>query len=208
MKTKNIFVIAEIGINHNGSLDIAKKLIEMAKQAGCDAVKFQKRDIETVYSEKELNKTRESPWGSTQRDQKQGLEFSKNEYDEIDKICKKIKIIWFASAWDTKSLKFLDGYNLEYNKVASAMITHINFLKEVAKRQKYTFISTGMSGYEDIDKAVKIFKSEKCPFELMHSISTYPASEKDLNLNIIKNLKIGTNVRWVIVDMSRLFLRA
>ena len=106
----NIFKIAEIGINHNGDIDIAKKLILMAKKTGCDAVKFQKRTINTVYKKKELDKLRDSPWGTTQREQKEGLEFSKKEFDEIDSFCKNIKIIWFASAWDIESLHFLDQY--------------------------------------------------------------------------------------------------
>ena len=189
MNTNKIFIIAEIGINHNGDINLAKKLIDMAFSSGCDAVKFQKRDIETVYSPEELDKLRESPWGTTQREQKNGLEFSKKEYDEINDYCNKLKIKWFASAWDVKSLEFLDSYNLNYNKIASAMITNIKFLKEVAKRKKYTFISTGMSEYKDIDKAVKIFNESECPFELMHSISTYPAPENNLNLNIIGKLK-------------------
>ncbi len=183
------FIIAEIGINHNGSLKIAKNLILMAKSAGCDAVKFQKRDIQTVYTKEELNKSRKSPWGKTQREQKEGLEFSKKEYDEIDQFCKSIKINWFASAWDIKSLEFLDKYNLKYNKIASAMITHLEFLKQAAKRKKYTFISTGMSGYKEIDNAIKIFKENDCPFELMHSVSAYPAPEDQLNLNLIKKMK-------------------
>ena len=189
MNTNKIFIIAEIGINHNGDINLAKKLIDMAFSSGCDAVKFQKRDIETVYSPDELDKFRESPWGTTQREQKNGLEFSKKEYDKINDYCNKLKIKWFASAWDVKSLEFLDSYNLNYNKIASAMITNIKFLKEVAKRKKYTFISTGMSEYKDIDKAVKIFNEFGCPFELMHSISTYPAPENNLNLNIISQLK-------------------
>ena len=183
------FIIAEIGINHNGSLKIAKDLILMAKAAGCDAVKFQKRDINTVYTEEELNKPRKSPWGNTQRNQKEGLEFSKKEYDEINQFCKSEKVNWFASAWDIKSLEFLDQYNLKYNKIASAMITHLEFLKQAAKRKKYTFISTGMSGYAEIDKATNIFKQSDCPFELMHSVSAYPAPEDQLNLNLIKKLK-------------------
>lgn len=183
------FIIAEIGINHNGNLKIAKQLIDMAKKCGCDAVKFQKRDINTVYNKEELNKFRESPWGNTQREQKEGLEFSEKDYDEINSYCKKINIIWFASAWDIKSLEFLEKYNLKYNKVASAMITHNNFLKSVASKKKYTFISTGMSGYKEIDNAVKIFKENSCPYELMHSISAYPAPEDKLNLNIITRLK-------------------
>ncbi len=186
---KRTFIIAEIGINHNGDIEIAKKLIDMAKRSGCDSVKFQKRDIDTVYSKEELDKPRNSPWGDTQRQQKEGLEFSRDEYDEIDKYCKERNIYWFASAWDVKSLDFLDKYNLKYNKIASAMITHISFLEEAAKKKKHTFISTGMSGYKEIDIAVEIFKKFNCPFELMHSISAYPSPEDQLNLNIIKKLK-------------------
>jgi len=190
-----VFVIAEIGINHNGDINIAKELILMAKKSGCDAVKFQKRTIEIVYSEEELNKPRESPWGATQRDQKIGLEFSKKEYDEIDKFCKNINIIWFASAWDIPSLEFLDQYNLKYNKIASAMITHIPFLEKVAQRKKYTFISTGMSNYTMIDNALKIFKSYQCDYELMHCISAYPCSKQKLNLSLIKTLQNKYNCK-------------
>ena len=185
---KKTFIIAEIGINHNGDIELAKKLIDVASRAGCDAVKFQKRDLDTVYTKEELDKPRKSPWGTTQREQKEGLEFSKKEYDFIDKYCKEKGIIWFASAWDIKSLVFLDNYNLKYNKIASAMITNIDFLKDVAKRKKYTFISTGMSGYNEIDKAVDLFKASDCPFELMHSVSAYPSPEDQLNLNIIQRL--------------------
>ena len=184
-----IFIIAEIGINHNGDIELAKKLIDMAKRAGCDAVKFQKRDINEVYTKEFLSGLRESPWGKTQLDQKKGLEFSFENYKEIDSYCKKKEIIWFASAWDIKSLNFLDRFNLKYQKIASAMITNLEFLKEVAKRKKYTFISTGMCTLDDIDKAIKIFIDHDCDFELMHSVSTYPANENDLNLNVINTLK-------------------
>lgn len=183
------FLIAEIGINHNGSIDIAKRLILNAKMAGFDAVKFQKRDINLVYSKELLDSPRESPWGTTQRDQKKSLEFGKKEYDEIDKFCKENSIIWFASAWDINSLKFLDNYDLKYHKIASAMIIDNNFLLEVAKRKKHTFISTGMSSLEDIDKAVKIFRKAGCSFELMHCVSTYPMNPIDANLKTITALK-------------------
>jgi N-acetylneuraminate synthase len=186
---KKIFIIAEIGINHNGDINIAKDLILLAKNSGCDAVKFQKRTIEIVYSKEELDKPRESPWGKTQRAQKEGLEFSKNDYDEINSFCKINNIIWFASAWDIESLFFLDQYNLKYNKIASAMITHEEFLTEVAKRKRYTFVSTGMSEYKAIDKAVEIFKDNKCEFELMHTVSAYPCPEDQLNLHLIQDLK-------------------
>jgi N-acetylneuraminate synthase len=184
-----IFIIAEIGINHNGSLEIAKKLIDIAKRSGCDAVKFQKRDIETVYSKEELDKLRESPWGNTQREQKLGLEFSEKEYDAIDQYCKKENIEWFASAWDIKSLEFLKKYNLKNNKIASAMITHKEFLEYSAKQKIHTFISTGMSNLKIIEDAVKIFLDNDCPFSLMHSVSLYPCPNEILNLNNIVSLK-------------------
>ena len=186
---KKIFLIAEIGINHNGDLSFAKKLIYDAKTAGFDAVKFQKRDINLVYSKEILDSERISPWGKTQRDQKNGLEFGLKEYNEINKYCKKINIKWLASAWDLNSLKFLDRYNLKYNKIASAMIVDKIFLQEVAQRKKYTFISTGMSTLKHISEAVKIFKKNKCKFELMHCVSTYPMEVEDANLNTINALK-------------------
>ena len=186
---KKPILIAEIGINHNGDINLAKKLIDSSADANFDAVKFQKRDINLVYSEELLNSKRESPWGTTQREQKEGLEFSEKEYLEIDSYCKKKKIKWFASAWDVNSLKFLDAFNLEYNKIASAMIVDLNFLKEVAKRKKHTFISTGMSTENDISKAVEIFRANKCSFELMHCVSTYPMKVEDANLLTINALK-------------------
>ena len=186
---KKLFLIAEIGINHNGSLTVAKKLIENAKLSGFDAVKFQKRDINLVYKKEFLDSFRESPWGETQRKQKEGLEFGRKQYDEIDKYCKRLKIHWFASSWDLNSLKFLDKYKNKYNKIASAMIVDLELLKEVAKRKKYTFISTGMATNKDIDNAVKIFKRYNCKFELMHCISTYPMKYEDANLITIKKLK-------------------
>src|SRR4051812_26133343 len=184
-----IYIIAEIGINHNGDIGIAKRLIEQAKAAGCDAVKFQKRTIEVVYSPEVLAQERESPWGTTQRHQKEGLEFNKKEYDEIDAHCRSLGIDWFASAWDIPSQKFLRQYDSKYNKVASAMATHADFLREVASERRTTFLSTGMCTYEDIDKAVKIFKQADCPVVLMHTVSTYPAAEKDLNLRVISALQ-------------------
>ena len=187
--SKNPFFIAEIGINHNGDLEICKQLIDLAKKSGCDAVKFQKRTIENVYSKDQLDSYRESPWGKTTREQKEGLEFNFDEYRIINKYCKQNNILWFASAWDLDSLKFLSRFNLKYNKVASAMIVDKKFLNEVAKQKKYTFISTGMSRLRDIDMAVKIFRKNKCKFELMHCVSTYPMKDKDANLNMIETLK-------------------
>ena len=189
MMIKKPILIAEIGINHNGDLSLAKKMIDAASDANFDTVKFQKRDINLVYSEELLNSKRESPWGNTQREQKEGLEFSEKEYLEIDKYCKLKKIRWFASAWDIKSLNFLDKFNLDFNKVASAMIVDLNFLEEISKRKKHTFISTGMSSEENISNAVEIFRKNNCSFELMHCVSTYPMKAEDANLLTINALK-------------------
>ncbi len=191
----SIYFIAEIGINHNGDIDIAKKLIDRAKEAGFNAVKFQKRTIDIVYSKEMLDSPRESPWGVTQRDQKKGLEFGEREFDEIDNYCKNLKIDWFASAWDIKSLEFLDRYKLSYQKVASAMIIDKEFLEEVAKRKIYTFISTGMSTISDIETAVNIFKKNNCDFELMHCVSDYPLNHLDANLVTINALKKKFNCK-------------
>lgn len=186
---KKIFLIAEIGINHNGDILLAKKLIKESKDAGFDAVKFQKRDINLVYTKNYLDSPRESPWGKTQRDQKKGLEFGEEEYQEIDRYCKELKVKWFASAWDLNSLKFLDKYNLQYQKIASAMIVDEKFLNNVADRGKYTFISTGMSTTKHIDNAVNIFREKNCEFELMHCVSTYPMKVEDANLATINSIK-------------------
>ena len=183
------FIIAEIGINHNGDLTTAKKLIDGAVNAGCDAVKFQKRTLEDVYSPEELDVPRESPWGMTNREQKNGLEFGESEYDEINQHCNDLGIEWFASAWDLKSQEFLRKYDLRYNKVASAMLTHKELLVSIAQEGKHTFISTGMSTLEQIAAAVDIFEEYACPYELMHCNSTYPLNECDANLNVIKTLR-------------------
>jgi N-acetylneuraminate synthase len=184
-----IFVIAEIGINHNGDTDITKQLIDVAVDAGADAVKFQKRDIDLVYTQELLDQPRESPWGTTQREQKQGLEFGAAEYGEIDRYCKDKGIEWFASAWDIESVKFLRQFDCKYTKIASAMIVYEDLLKEVASEGRHTFISTGMSDTGDIDRAVEIFTEANCPFELMHCISTYPMQDEDANLNCIHTLR-------------------
>jgi N-acetylneuraminate synthase len=183
------FIIAEIGINHNGDMDITKRLIDGAAESGCDAVKFQKRTIDVVYTKEDLDRPRESPWGTTNREQKQGLEFGKEEYDEIDRYCKEKGIEWFASAWDTESQLFMRQYDLKYNKVASAMLTHRELLEKIAEEGKYTFISTGMSTLTQIQKAVKIFEDKRCPYELMYCNSTYPMPLEQANLNAMTNLK-------------------
>lgn len=181
-----VFVIAELGINHNGDLDTALRMIDMAADCGCDAVKFQKRDVDVVYSKAELASPRQSPFGITFGDQKRGLELSKSAYDEINSYCRRLPIEWFASAWDLNSLKFLAQYDLPYNKVASALITNEHFLRCVAAQGKLTFISTGMCGsYKPVDRAALIFRQAKCPFVLMHCIATYPADEGHLNLRNI-----------------------
>ena len=185
----SIFIIAEIGINHNGDVGIAKDLIMEAKEAGCDAVKFQKRTLNLVYSPEELDKLRDSPWGTTNRQQKEGLEFDQQAYEEIDSYCKELGIEWFASAWDIESQKFLQKYDLKYNKIASAMMVDEDLLKMVAAEGRYTFISTGMSTLKEIDRAVEIFKNSGCPFEVMHCISTYPMEDTDANLNCIYTLR-------------------
>ena len=187
--SEHVFFIGEIGINHNGDIDIAKQLIDMAKNAGCDAVKFQKRTLDIVYSQEMLDSPRESPWGTTQRQQKEGLEFGEAEYDEIDRYCKEIKIDWFASAWDIPSLEFLKKYKCPFNKVASAMTTHKEFLEAVASEGKHTFISVGMCTYDDIQYAVDVFTNKKCPYTLMHTVAEYPVSEERLNLRGIQYLR-------------------
>ena len=185
----NVYIISEIGINHNGDIDLAKKMINLSKKSGADAVKFQKRDINLVYSENQLNKPRMSPWGNTERDQKKGLEFNQKEYEIIDDYCRKIDIDWFASAWDYNSIKFLDQFNPKKQKVPSAMIVDTNYLEILAKKKIYTFISTGMCDLQDVINAVNIFRKNNCPFELMHCISAYPFDDSLANLKMINFLK-------------------
>ena len=184
-----VFIVAEIGINHNGYVELAKKMIDVAKNVGCDAVKFQKRTIEKVYSKEVLDSPRDSPWGKTTREQKLGIEFGRKEYDEIDKYCFLHDMEWYASAWDVDSQKFLRQYNLKHNKIASAMLTHHKLLETVAEEKKPTFISTGMSTMDEIRKAVEIFKKYDCPFELMHCNSAYPMDVSEANLLCIPALK-------------------
>lgn len=184
-----VFVIAEVGINHNGSLENAIKLINIAKEAGADAVKFQKRTIDKVYSQEELNKYRESPWGTTNRQQKEGLEFGLKEYQEIDRESKAVGIEWFATPWDLESFEFLKQFDCKFQKVASARLTHLELLTAMAKQKQYTFISTGMSTLEEIEQAVKIFRNYNCPFELMHCNSQYPCPDDRNNLSVIKLLR-------------------
>ncbi len=190
MTGKKIYLIGEIGINHNGSLRLAKKLIDQAKKCNFDFVKFQKRTPEICVPNKKKEILKQTPWGNmTYLDYKYKIEFGKKEFDQIDKYCKKVKIDWFSSAWDIPSLNFLRTYKNKFNKVASAMLTNKDLLNKISQQRKTTFISTGMSTYEDIDNAVKIFKKNKCKFILMHSVSSYPCPESDLNLRMIQMLK-------------------
>jgi len=185
-----VFIVAEIGINHNGDIEIAKELIKVAKESGCNAVKFQKRNIDKVYSEEFLNSYRDSPWGKTQRDQKNGLEFDLKQYQEIDSYCKDQQIEWFVSAWDISSQLFInDNFKCNYNKVASAMNVHKKLMELIASEGKHTFISTGMSSIDEIEVMVEIFEKQNCSFELMHTVSTYPMKDSDANLKMIDTLK-------------------
>lgn len=186
---ERVFVIAEIGINHNGDMDLAKKLIDVAHAAGCDAVKFQKRSIDVVYTPDVLAQPRESPWGTTQRQQKEGLEFGEAQYDEIDRYCRKLGIDWFASAWDVDSQTFLAKYRLRYNKIASAMLTNRALVEAVAAERKLTFMSTGMCTLDEVDAAVAIMRAADCPFILMHTVSTYPTPIGELNLMTMETLR-------------------
>ena len=177
-----IYIVAEIGLNHNGDIQIAKQLIKIAKDAGCDAVKFQKRNIDTVYSKTFLDEPRDSPWGNTQRDQKKGLEFNHEQYHELRYLCTEIGIEFSCSAWDKSSLDFLDNFDLSFQKVASALATKIDFIEEVASRKKITLLSLGMCTIKQADEAMQIFKKFNCPVIPMHCVSTYPTPVNELNL--------------------------
>ena len=190
MKRKKPLLIAEIGINHNGSLKLAKELILKAKDCGFDYVKFQKRDLNICIPEEVKYQERQSPWGRiTYIEYKKKIEFTRKSYDLINDFCKKNKISFLCSAWDLNSLNFLKKYKFKINKIPSALITNLKFLDAVAKQKKKTLISTGMSTMRDISKAVKIFRKNKCNFVLMHCISEYPCPEYKLNLNMILTLK-------------------
>lgn len=184
-----VFIIAEIGTNHRGSINDAKKIINFCKQYGFDAVKFQKKDVEKIYTKKFLDSPLQSPWGTTQREMRLYREFSIEQFKKIDRYCKSIRIPWFVSCWDTGSQIKMRQFKTKYNKVASAMILHHKLLELIAKERKYTFISTGMSFMKDIEKVVKIFRKYNCPFELMHSTSSYPMRDDEANLRVIQTLK-------------------
>ena len=192
------FLIAEIGINHNGDIQLAKRMIQDSKDAGFDAIKLQKRTIDLVYTKEDLDTLRESPWGTTQREQNEGLEFSKEEYDEINSYCKALDIKWSASAWDTESLKFIEKYNPSFHKIASPMLGNKALLRDIASIGKLVYVSTGMSTLDELDEIVDIFKASGCEFELMNCNSTYPMPVNDANLNCIPMLRdrYDTNVGY------------
>ena len=180
------FIVAEIGINHNGDVDLAKRLISVALAAGCDAVKFQKRTVEVVYSADELAKPRENPFGPTNGDLKYGLEFEQEDYEEIDAFCKSVKMMWFASPWDEGSVDFLQQFRIPVYKIASASLTDDNLLRHVRATGKPIILSTGMSTYAEIDHAVEVLDKED--LVLMHATSTYPATYSELNLRAIPTM--------------------
>ena len=187
--SSEVYVIAEAGINHNGDISLAKKLIDLALSAGCNAVKFQKRNPDVCVPENMKSVPRETPWGTmSYLDYKKRIEFGKSEFDIISEYSRAKGIAWSASAWDISSLEFLDQYNLPFHKIASALSTHLEFVRQVAKRGLKTYASVGMCTYADIDKLVEIFREEKCELVLLHTVSTYPAAEGDLNLRMIQTL--------------------
>jgi N-acetylneuraminate synthase len=181
------YIIAEIGINHNGDIDLAKRLISVAVAAGCDAVKFQKRTVEIVYTAAELEKPRESPFGTTNGDLKRGLEFGFEDYQEIDRYCREVKMPWFASCWDEASVDFIARFDVPCFKIASASLTDDGLLRHTRKKGKPIVLSTGMSTLEEIDHAVQVVGRQD--LILLHSCSTYPAYYEELNLRTMGTLR-------------------
>lgn len=181
------FIVAEIGINHNGDVDIARKLISAAMVAGCEAVKFQKRTIEVVYTREDLSKPRESPFGDTNGDLKRGLEFGLTQYRQIDEYCRMQKMIWFASCWDEASVDFIEQFHPPCYKVASASLTDDHLLRHHRSTGRPLIISTGMSTIEQVDHAVEVLGTDD--LIILHCTSTYPSSVAELNLRCIKTLK-------------------
>lgn len=181
------YVVAEIGINHNGDLDLAKKLIDVAFLAGCEAVKFQKRTVDVVYTAEELAKPRESPFGETNGDLKRGLEFGHREYVQIDQYCRSKPVQWAASCWDEASVDFIDQFDPPFYKIASASLTDDGLLIRTRQKGRPIILSTGMSTVEQIDHAVELLGTED--LVLLHTCSTYPSSYDELNLRAIKTLR-------------------
>jgi len=183
-----VFIAAEIGINHNGSLKIAKKLIEGAKAAGCDAVKFQKRTPEICVPKDQWNIERETPWGRmTYIDYRHKVEFTKDDYSEIDRFCKEKDIVWFASCWDEEAVDFIQQFDVPIFKTASASLTDKNLLLKHKKINKPTIISTGMSTMEEIEEAEKLFDGKN--ILIAHATSSYPCPNEELNLKMITTLR-------------------
>ena len=181
------YVIAEIGINHNGDVDLAKRLISVAVAAGCDAVKFQKRTVDVVYTAKELSTPRPNPFGDTNGDLKFGLEFEHEDYAEIAQFCRSVKIPWFVSPWDEQAVDFMEEFDTPVYKIASASLTDDNLLRHVRSTGKPVIASTGMSTYDEIDHAVNVLGKEN--LVLMHTTSTYPAKYEQLNLRAIPAMR-------------------
>lgn len=184
---KRVLLVAEIGINHNGDLSLAKKLIDVASFSGCDFVKFQKRTVDLVYSKEELDKYRESPWGTTNREQKYGLEFGEGAYDEIDRYCRGKGVGWFASPWDLKSIDFLERYEPPFYKVASASLTDIDLLKKIRSTGRKIILSTGMSTKEELDKALMLLGANV--EYILACTSTYPTKNEEMNIRFINTLQ-------------------
>ena len=184
---ERIFIIAEIGINHNGDMAIAEKLIDMAHQCGCDAVKFQKRTVDIVYTPQELAKPRESHFGNTNEDLKRGLEFGEKEYDQIDSYCKQKDIMWFASCWDERSVDFIERFDPPCYKIASASLTDDSLLKYTKGKGRPILLSTGMSTQDEIDHAISILGKDD--LVIFHCTSTYPSRNEELNLQVIKRFE-------------------
>ena len=188
-------LIGEIGVNHNGSLENALALIAMAKACGCDMVKFQKRTPKICVPEHKKSEIRDTPWGEmTYFEYKEKIEFGKQEFDQIDNYCRELDIPWSASAWDLPSQDFVSNYKVKFNKVASAMNTNIEFIKKVASEGLLTFFSTGMATYDDLDESIGVFLESGTPIVLLHTVSTYPAQEEELNLRVIHELQDRYNL--------------
>ena len=184
-----VFIIAELGTNHMGDVKNAKKLIDVAVSAGCNAVKLQKKNVEKIFTQEYLDSPMESPWGTTQRDMRLHREFNDNQFKQIRMHCKRKKIPWFVSCWDVENQIHMREFRTKFNKVASAMLVHEKLLETIAQEKKYTFMSTGMSSLKIIEKAVKIFRKYQCPFELMHCHSAYPMPPEEANLKLIPFLR-------------------
>jgi N-acetylneuraminate synthase len=182
-----VLVVAEIGINHNGDIDLCRELITASAEAGCEVVKFQKRTVDVVYTAEELARPRESPFGATNEDLKRGLEFGSDVYDEIAKLCSSLGILWTASCWDEGSVDFLEQYGPAFHKVASASLTDDSLLRRYAETGRPIVLSTGMSSLEEIDHAVEILGTDS--LVLLHCTSTYPTEYEELNLRAIGTLR-------------------